>query len=480
MKTQLISFMLALVIITLLIVMSSSILFGQEVEDKYDFLGPTCYVDSANGDDSNDGLTKSSPIKSQGAIPSNTVVVCFKRGSIFNEKLRTPFFSSVKVYTNYGEESDPLPHFIVPSDPGKGPVVLSWNSITIDGLHLSGARGDNTMVHDFTEDENGKIDGIVGGIGAFLGGATEFINNEVDDCDIGIMVAGENSLIRNNYVHDLIMGIDDEPGVDPNLVGGAEGIFINAANVEVCYNDFINCSGPANWTGQNGGYDGGATEISARATDDPDAHIYNVNVHHNYSYNNCGFFEVASFFDETGQNRKGTVRDCSFHNNVIVDSAWMGLLQVNNTNLSNIQFYNNTLIQHKGSINEGILWIIFTDTSSGFTGGELEKDTVFLTNNLFIFDGVYPMQNLIDENFNTENNIVRIYNSSSDNNYNDIGFSNIAGIEAEDFDLIKAQSPAIDTGAEISNNQLDYLNRNRPNGNGTDIGAFEYYDVTNN
>ncbi len=100
------------------------------------------------------------------------------------------------------------------------------------------------MEHDFDNDRDGITKGIVGGIGAFLGAATTFINNEIDDCDIGIMLGGQGSVVRGNYVHDLIMGIDAAPGVDPNLVGGAEGIFINASNCEVSYNSFINCDGP--------------------------------------------------------------------------------------------------------------------------------------------------------------------------------------------------------------------------------------------
>ena len=62
-------------------------------------------------------------------------------------------------------------------------MVLSFSPLTIDGLHLSGARGDNTMVHDFDNDGDGITEGIVGGIGAFLGAATIFIHNEVDDCE---------------------------------------------------------------------------------------------------------------------------------------------------------------------------------------------------------------------------------------------------------------------------------------------------------
>jgi hypothetical protein len=447
------------------------------VEDTYGEGETTCFVDSLNGDDANDGLSEATPVKSQSAIRSSCTVVRFKRGSVFNEKLAVRNFYSggvwsgrVKVYTNYGPKSDPLPQFRVPSIPGRGPVVLSFYPLTIDGLHLSGARGDNTMEHDFDFDGDGITKGIVGGIGAFLGGATTFINNEIDDCDIGIMLGGEGSVVRGNYVHDLIMGIDDTPGVDPNLVGGAEGIFINASNCEVSYNTFMNCTGPARWVGSNGECDGGATEISAASG----RTIENVHVHHNFSYNSCGFLEIATYFGDLG---KGVFKDSSFHNNLIVDSAWMGLLQVNNTDLDNVHFYNNTLIQRPGSLNAGLLWIIFTDTSSGMEGGALIPGTVHLTNNLFLLHGVSPWNpwgRLIDPAFDARKNIVLNYSSPQDPRYMDLGFANIEGTTPRDFELADAYSPAVDSGAEIAGNEMDYFNRARPVGSAPDIGAMEY------
>jgi len=445
------------------------------VEDTYDEGETTCYVDSVNGSDTNNGLSEATPVKSQAAIHASCTVVRLKRGSVFNEKLAIPtyfnnvrFGYNVKVYTNYGPQSDPLPHFRVSSEPGRGPVVLSFKPLTIDGLHFSGARGDNTMEHDFDFDRDGITKGIVGGIGAFLGAATTFINNEIDECDMGIMLGAEGSLVRGNYIHDLIMGIDDDPGVDPNLVGGAEGIFINASNNEVSYNSVINCTGPARWVGSNGVCDGGATEVSAASG----GTIQNVHVHHNFSYNSCGFFEVASYFGDRG---KGFFKDSSFHNNVIVDSAWMGLLQVNNTNLENIHFYNNTLIQHPGSLNAGILWIIFTAESSGMSDGELVPGTVYLTNNLYVLDGIFRPRNwLIDSAFDERNDLFVSYSGPQDPNYVDLGFANIAGNTLSDFDLVNSDSPAVDAGAYIAENTLDYFNRERPNGNASDIGAMEF------
>jgi hypothetical protein len=445
------------------------------VKDNYGKGQTTCYVDSVNGKDTNDGLSDASPVKSQSAINSRCTVVRFRRGSVFNEKLaiptflnRLPFGSNVKVYTNYGPKTDPLPHFIVPSLPGRGPVVLSFSPLTIDGLHFSGARGDNSMEHDFDNNNDGITIGIVGGIGAFLGAATKFYNNEIDNCDIGIMLGAEGSIVRGNYVHDLIMGIDDAPGVDPNLVGGAEGIFINASNSDVSYNNFINCTGPAKWVGSNGDCDGGATEVSIGAG----ATMNNVRVHHNFSYNSCGFLEIATYFGD----KKGVFKDSSFYNNVIVDSAWMALLQVNNTDLQNVNFYNNTLIQHKGSLNQGILWIIFAATSSGMSGGSLVPGTVHLTNNLYVLDGIAipSWYRLIDPAFDARNNLLVSYSDIKDPNYVNLGFANIAGKTASDFSIVRTDSPAVDAGAYIAADTLDFYNRERYMGSATDLGAMEF------
>jgi hypothetical protein len=43
-----------------------------------------------------------------------------------------------------------------------------------------------------------------------------------------------------------------------------------------------------------------------------------------------------------------------------------------------------------------------------------------------------------------------------------------------DFDLVNADSPAVDAGADIAGNTLDYFNRARPEGSAPDIGAMEF------
>jgi hypothetical protein len=113
-------------------------------------------------------------------------------------------------------------------------------------------------------------------------------------------------------------------------------------------------------------------------------------------------------------------------------------------------------------------------------GGQLVPGTVHLTSNLYVLDGVanwyrlfYPTLDM-DPAFDTQNNIVASYSSPQDPKYVDLGFANIAGTAASDFNLVKAGSPAVDAGTDIAGNTLDFFNRARPNGSAPDIGALEF------
>jgi annexin A7/11 len=407
-----------------------------------------CFVDSVGGDDANTGFGEDQAVKTQAALAKlkNCTTAKYKRGSDFNEKVTV--ISSVKTYTNYGDCTAPLPKFHIARSPNNGGMFSAYNGgVTIDGLYLSGSMSDASMSN------------LMNGVCVMLGGGSKLLNSEITNCDIGVMLMGSGSLVQGNYVHDLFVSVDAAPGVDPNAVGGAEGIFINGSNNEVAYNSFIRCSNKADWTG--GSCDGGATEVTAGAG----ATVSGVKVHHNFSYLSCGFFEVSSGFGSS----KGTFADSAFYNNVSIDSGWLMLLQVNNTNLSNIRWENNTVVHRKATgINPGMLVTVFTGTSSGQTGGALSPDSVFLTNDYFVLHGFgaqdYVMA--LDSNLVIDNSPV-IKTSTQD-----AGFVNIEGTRATDFDLV-AGSPAIDTGS-VTSRTLDFLNRSAPAGAAMDIGAFEY------
>ena len=79
-------------------------------------------------------------------------------------------------------------------------------------------------------------------------------------------------------------------------------------------------------------------------------------IHHNYSYSSCGFFEVSSLFSpDPSKPVRGKFTNSSFYNNVAIDNGWLHLLQVASTDVHNIRWENHTVVQHKGSLNEGIV-----------------------------------------------------------------------------------------------------------------------------
>jgi hypothetical protein len=384
-----------------------------------------CYVDSKEGNDSRDGRSEDTAYQSQAPL-SGCGTVYYRRGSRFAEPVKT---SAGSTFTNYGDASDPLPAFVTTD----GVVSSFQGSITIDGLHLEGSTGDGSM-QDM-------------GVCVMLGGNSQLLNSEITDCDIGIMAMGDSVLVQGNVVYDLArMAVDSsDPDVYANSVGGAEGIFVSGSNTEIAYNSFINCKAEAEWqsSGDSVGYDGGATEVAVGQGDT----VSNLRVHHNYSYNNCGFFEVSGF---------GTFADSEFYYNVSIDSAWAMLLQVNETTLSNIRWENNTFVHHADAYSPSIAMIY---------QAELTPGTVIFNNNLVIFDGANSFMASLDDAISASNNLIVD---------SDPGVVNLGGVEATDFDLV-AGSAAIDAGLSVSGHTLDFFNRTVPDQGGvTDIGAFEY------
>ena len=285
-----------------------------------------CYVDSVGGKATNKGTSDTDAWSSPTMIGSTCTVVKFKRGSEFTVakgKYAVDLMTlrNIKTLTNYGDASLPLPKFIKQREVGNGGILSSYGgNITIDGLYLSGSRSDSAMGN------------LADGICVMLGPNSKLINSEITLCDIGIMTAGENVQVLNNYVHDLSISVDAPPGVDPNLVGGAEGIFVNTSHVEVAYNRFINCSTAAQWvTTSSGGKrcDGGATEVTVPYGKE----VTDVKIHHNLSYRSCGFFEVSSMFQPDADKAKGLpyvkgkFTNSVFYDNVMIDSGWISLLQ---------------------------------------------------------------------------------------------------------------------------------------------------------
>lgn len=451
-----------------------------------------CYVDSNNGKDSNDGKSATTPVQTQKAIPSGCTTVRFARGSVFQEQLR--IVTGVKTYTNYtppdGSDTSPLPDFKYVT----APVVSAMQGgITLDGLKLEGSHN-----------QGGSLSSLQsgGGICVYVGNNTTVQNCEVTDCDFAIFFAGAGggsntkSLATHNYVHDILgEAVDGSVGSDPNAVGGSKGIYVMTDNVEVSYNTIVNCVNYPQWTGASGstkgGCDGGATEIAAASG----GSVKGYRNHHNFAYNTCGFFQASTFFSNNSGTaaQTGTFEDSEFAYNVMIDTAWMILAQVNNMSFVNMRWYNNTVVQHANSAgpvgDQGMLMEMWNGTSSGVsTGGVTPANQIFMTNNLMVLYGVndsYDFNaNWTGGSMSANTPIVRKTNIFLNNTKLDPGFVKLGDGKtvpsATDFDLtsdttdLGASNPTIAGGTAIDGQTLDFLNRAVPSGGKVDIGAFQF------
>jgi hypothetical protein len=460
-------------------------------------LAVDCFVDSAAGSDTADGLTEATPVQSPGKIPTSCTVVKFKRGSEWKlakgvANLGLPqqmMYSTIKTLTNYGDTSKPLPKFVKDHVDGSGGMIQSYSQMTIDGLYLAGSKSGSSMSN------------LADGIGIMIGAGTaaqpsEVKNCEITACDIGMMTSGDYVQVHDNYIHDLSISVDAAPGVDPNAVGGAEGIFVNSSHVRVHHNRFINCSTAAQWVSNtNGGgvrCDGGATEVTVKYAGE----VTDVEIDHNFSYSSCGFFEVSSMFNSgSGAYVKGKFTNSVFHDNVMVDSGWISLLQINNTKLTNVRWENNTIVHHDRGTTTGaddstinlndfgssaIQALAFNDTSSGVTGGgEIATGDIYWTNNLWYFDPKVKPYNLQDSTHLSSDQFLKNITVTGDVLVtSDPGFRDIASTtDPTAYDLVKGSS-AIDKGVTDTSISTyvttDFSGRTRPVGTAYDLGAFEY------
>jgi MYXO-CTERM domain-containing protein len=193
---------------------------------------------------------------------------------------------------------------------------------------------------------------------------------------------------------------------------------------------------------------------------------------------------------------KGKFTNSVFHDNVMVDSGWISLLQVNNTKLINVRWENNTIVHHDmgttlaadgtTTINlndfgsSGIQAIAFNSTSSGVTGGgEISAGDIYWTNNLWYFDTKVKPYNLIDVTHRGSDALLANITVTGDIVVtSDPGFKDITSkSDPTAYDLV-AGSIAIDKGVtDTSITQFvttDFLGRLRPAGAAYDLGAFEY------
>jgi len=391
----------------------------------------TFYIDSKNGNDSNQGTNISGAwqsvmkVNSQGFNPGDTI--CFLRGSEWIGELTinsSGTESQPIVFTSYGEGPKPII---------KNPGVNRSTSIKINADHV--------VVENFLVSESHEA-----GIAISRGSENNLVrNNEATKVGIGISVSGKHNLVTKNFAHDLIMVVNNEGGDNDY---GAVGIWLFSSVNEVSYNKMINCKAPS----YDYGFDGGAVEFYGD--------VDSCYVHHNWGENCVGSFEV-------GGGKSVTLSNNTIAYNVFINNGGAGGFHMGGkfgVKYEDWTIENNLFLDTCRSRNI----ISFWDGAPGPT------DFTYI-NNIFYIPNCKSVSN--EPGFVHENNLFFLGGNKNigiiPGRGDKIGDPIFTDTDKKDFHL-RAGSPAIDAGVKLIYT-IDFEGNSVPNGSAPEIGPYEYY-----
>ncbi|WP_188112237.1 carbohydrate-binding protein [Aquimarina sp. RZ0] len=271
----------------------------------------------------------------------------------------------------------------------------------------------------------------------------------IEKCEIGfgdatgVWDAGNNSLIKNNYIHDFdFLGSYDAPimargGNNSKIInnqisgGGRDGIQIVNKNSEVAWNDISKSNLIAD-------------DCALIYTIGPNL---NMSIHHNWFHEAEGRGKLKKAAGIYLDNDAGNVR---VYRNVVWDVEWTNI-QIN-WNGADIDIFNNTFVKNDG----------------GTMGAWHKEGTSF--SNVNVWNNITD-EEAMDQQGNQESESTWEPQSDKQNNLVDkTSFVNYAN---NDFKL-KANVPAIDFGRSINKDGIDYTAGFV--GSNPDVGAYELGD----
>lgn len=446
--------------------------------------GTKYYVDFTGGSDSNNGTSTSTPWKTLAKASAATFgpgdILHLKRGETWNEKLEISSSES-------GTASDPV--VIRAYGTGARPHVM--NTTVHDGTVNQRYRAIYILA-DYYIIEDLKVSQATYSAIEFGVGAQHNVvqNSEIFNAAIGVRIKDGFNTVRSNYIHDLVMAVNDDDPLNPLNDYGALGISIEGSNnlvdgTLIEKNVVKNCQAESN----DYGIDGGFVEFFGE--------ISNTIIRYNYTENNKGFTEVGGPSD--GADR--TVSNTLIHHNVSKNNLGRFVLfnggsNQYRANVTNFKVENNTIYDRETAVSP-----IYFQTDTAIANE-------FYFKNNFVYAGAQFVEAGMTESFlaRRQNNIYARWRYLRDGNgviINDAqgnpikeeagstGFTSLGTGEvtrtvaqmsfvdvANGNFNITSSSAAINAGQNLGYT-LDFTGTAIPQSGGVDVGAFEYASEAN-
>ncbi len=410
--------------------------------------GHAYYVDSVHGSDQNSGMAPDAAWQTLAPVNARK----FGPGDVINLARGSSWAgggADTKALRINGSGAPGNPITVQAYSSGSAPRLSNPAPIapSANGAFGMAIYADYVTVQNLLFDNAGEA-GIV-----IYGSHSLIQHNELTQAGTDLEVHAQYSLITHNYMHDNHLAADDH-GAGHSW--GGDGIMLNGSgNIEVAYNDFINCYGPMSIPPYKSG---GAVEFYANNP--------NVFMHHNYAINGHEFSELGS--------EGGTDSNVTWAYNLQVNNGALVGLHVGgpfSTTFHGLRVINNTVI---ATDNGQSPYFFYKDggNATGLTAGDL-----VVRNNIFYASGTNMT---LDQNpevpFTHDHNL---YNGLTEFNVSPDGTEQNAdpkfvNFAAGDYHL-QAGSPAIGGALLPAPSSVDFDGCALPAG-GFDIGAYQHRD----
>lgn len=196
-------------------------------------------------------------------------------------------------------------------------------------------------------------------------------NCEVTNAGVGALVYGQYNLFTNNYIHDLIMIVNDTGGTNTDNDYGANGFIISGSNNELCYNFLSGCKAPS----YDYGVDGGGFELYGNTS--------NISIHHNWVQNSEGLLESGA----------GLASNVNISYNISLNNRYMLVMHLSGAfagSLSGVLVENNTVVELTTTNASSLVYLDAAPTSAQF----IYRNNIVTVNNIgSIFKNDVPRNN---------------------------------------------------------------------------------------